>query len=177
MAKGNPGSAGAGILLYRSSAASFEVFLVLPGGPYWRNRNVGAWQIPKGGIKEGEAPEKAALREFEEETGARPTGRLIPLPPIRQAGGKKVLAYAAQGQLDPSMIVSNRFEMVWPPRSGKVQSFPEIERAAWFDLDDARTHILVSQRPLLDRLAVLLAPNAHDGPRVALGTDPGSRPF
>lgn len=150
------GSASAGILLYRGAAPSFEVLLILPGGPYWRKRDVGAWQIPKGAIRDGETPESAALREFEEETGGRPIGPLFPLPPIRQAGGKKVLAFAAQGQIDPARIVSNRFDMVWPPRSGKVQSFPEIERAAWFELEDAREHMLVSQRPLLDSLAALL---------------------
>lgn len=146
----------AGILLYRRSGPEPEVLLVLPGGPYWRNRNRGAWQIPKGRIEKDETPADAALREFEEETGTRATGSLIPLPPILQAGGKRVIAFAVEGDLDPARIISNRFEMPWPPGSGRIESFPEIARAGWFNLSQASMLILPSQRPLVDSVAAML---------------------
>lgn len=142
----------AGILLYRFRRGRIEVLLVLPGGPYWRGRDAGAWQIPKGAVEVGEDHAACALREFEEELGARPRGTPRPLARIRQAGGKWVEAFALEGDLDPDGIVSNRFEMEWPPRSGRRESFPEIARAAWFDLDGARAKMLPSQLPLLDAL-------------------------
>ena len=147
----------AGILLHRGSGDALEVLLVHPGGPYWRNKDAGAWMIPKGVVEPGEEPAAAALREFAEELGARPPGDLQPLGRIRQAGGKWVEAFALAGDLDPERIVSNLFEVEWPPRSGRIQLFPEVDRAAWFALPAARAMILASQRPLLDRLAALLA--------------------
>lgn len=146
----------AGILLYRRCGREPEVLLVLPGGPYWRGKHLGAWQIPKGRMNEDETPADAAFREFEEETGTHATGTLIPLPSIRQAGGKQVLAFALEGDLDPNRIVSNRFEIPWPPGSGRTESFPEIARASWFRLSDAPAVILASQRPLLASLAAFL---------------------
>lgn len=146
----------AGILLYRLRGGAPEVLLVLPGGPFWRNKDIGAWQIPKGAIEDGEDLLAAALREFEEELGVRPAGEARPLARIRQAGGKLVDAYAIEGDLDPDAIVSCTFELEWPPRSGKLQSFPEVARAQWFALDAAREAMLPSQLPLLDTLKALL---------------------
>jgi predicted NUDIX family NTP pyrophosphohydrolase len=147
----------AGILLYCRRKAAIEVLLVLPGGPYWRKRDAGAWQIPKGAVEEGEDHVACAMREFQEELGARPAGVPQPLARIRQTGGKWVEAFALEGDLDPEGIVSNCFEMEWPPRSGRRESFPEIARAQWFALPRAREYMLPSQLPLLDRLETLLA--------------------
>jgi predicted NUDIX family NTP pyrophosphohydrolase len=145
-------SLSAGILLYKGRGPTLRVLLTLPGGPYWRNRDVGAWMIPKGGLEPGEAAAAAALREFHEELGSRAVGEPRPLCRVRQAGGKWVEAFALEGDLDAAQVASNSFEMEWPPRSGKLQSFPEVERAAWFSLPDARAAILPSQRPILDAL-------------------------
>jgi predicted NUDIX family NTP pyrophosphohydrolase len=145
-------SLSAGILLYKGRGPSLRVLLILPGGPYWRNRNNGAWMIPKGGIEPGEDAAAAALREYQEELGSAAVGEPRPLCRIRQAGGKWVEAFALEGDLDASRIASNSFEMEWPPRSGKLQSFPEVERAAWFSLPDAYAAILPSQRPILNAL-------------------------
>lgn len=145
----------AGILLYRRREGAIEVLLVLPGGPYWRRRDAGAWQIPKGAVEADEDHAACALREFEEELGGRPSGALRPLARIRQAGGKWVEAFALEGDLDTAAIVSNRFEMEWPPRSGRRESFPEVARAAWFNPDEARAKMLPSQLPLLDALEAL----------------------
>lgn len=145
-------SLSAGIILHKGSGPSLRVLLILPGGPYWRNRDVGAWMIPKGGLEPGEDAAAAALREYEEELGTAPVGTPRPLCRIRQAGGKWVEAFALEGDLDAERIVSNRFEMEWPPRSGRLQSFPEVERAAWFSMEEARRNILLSQRPILDAL-------------------------
>jgi predicted NUDIX family NTP pyrophosphohydrolase len=142
----------AGILLYRRRRGALEVLLVLPGGPYWRRRDVGAWQIPKGAVEADEDHAACAIREFEEELGARPAGTPRPLCRIRQAGGKWVEAFALEGDLDPERIVSNRFEMEWPPKSGERPSFPEVERAAWFTLAEARDKMLPSQLPILAAL-------------------------
>ncbi len=147
----------AGVLLYRRGRAGVEVLLVIPGGPFWRGRDRGAWMIPKGGIEEGETPEAAARREFEEELGTALDAELVPLCRIRQAGGKWVEAFAAEGDLDPERIESLHFKMEWPPRSGRLESFPEVERAAWFGLDEAREVILLSQARILDALAAWLA--------------------
>lgn len=146
----------AGVLLYRRGPAGLEVLLVRPGGPYWRNKDKGAWQIPKGGIDEGEEPEAAALREVQEELGCVVTAPLHPLGEIRQAGGKLVTAFAAEQDLDAATTVSNMFAMEWPPRSGRMQHFPEVEAARWMSPDEARLYILPSQAPLLDRLEALL---------------------
>lgn len=149
----------AGIILYRRMNGGIEVLLVHPGGPFWRNRSEGAWMIPKGGVEEGEDAAACALREFEEETGTRLSGEPWPLCCIRQAGGKWVEAFALEGDLDPERIVSNHFTVEWPPRSGAFQSYPEVDRAAWFGLPEARAQILPSQAPILDALeAALEAP-------------------
>ncbi len=139
--------------MYRRVGSKLEVLLVHPGGPYWRRKDEGGWSIPKGEIDAGEDAIDAAGREFEEETGIPLAGRLEPLGEIRQRGGKHVIAFAVEGDLDIAAVKSNTFEMEWPPRSGVRQAFPEIDRAAWFDLPTARAKILEGQRPLLDRLA------------------------
>jgi predicted NUDIX family NTP pyrophosphohydrolase len=143
----------AGILLYRRTGTQLEVLLVHPGGPYWRGKDEGAWSIPKGEMAADEDAQDAARREFGEETGIAPPGPLEPLGEIRQRGGKRVVAFAVAGDVDALAIKSNSFEIEWPPRSGKLQVFPEIDRAEWFDLSAARAKILEGQRPLLDRLA------------------------
>jgi predicted NUDIX family NTP pyrophosphohydrolase len=144
--------ASAGILMWRRRAGEIEVLLTHFGGPMWRNKDEGAWAIPKGLIEPGEAPEAAARREFEEELGVKPEGELVSLGRIRQKGGKWVEAFALEGALDADAIVSNRFTVEWPPRSGRFGSYPEVDRAAWFSLDEARRMILPSQLPILDRL-------------------------
>lgn len=142
----------AGILMWRRREAGPEVLLVHFGGPQWRNRDVGAWGIPKGLVEPGEALEQCARREFEEELGVRPDGDLVRLGRIRQAGGKQVEAFALEGELDTGRIVSNCFTIEWPPRSGRFGSWPEVDRAAWFTLAEARARILPSQIPILDAL-------------------------
>ena len=127
------------------------------GGPYWAKKDAGAWAIPKGLIEDGESAEQAARREFAEEVGPVPIGPLLPLGDIRQKGGKLVTAFALEAEFDPETLTSNSFTMEWPPRSGQMQSFPEVDRVAWFGPDDARTTILPSQRPILDALAGLIA--------------------
>lgn len=142
----------AGILLYRRRSPEIEVLLVHPGGPFWRNKDVGAWMIPKGMVEEGEEPEAAARREFQEELGFPAVGELTPLCRIRQAGGKWVEAFALEGDLDPDRIVSNSMSIEVPPKSGLYRSFPEVDRATWFPLSIAREMILPSQAPILDVL-------------------------
>lgn len=145
----------AGLLPYRRRGGELEVFLVHPGGPFWARKDEGAWSIAKGEIGE-EAPLAAAKREFAEETGLAIDGRFVPLRPVRQAGGKQVEAWAVEAELDPARIVSNRFTMEWPPKSGRTQEFPEVDRAAWFPLAEARRKILAGQLPLLDQLEASL---------------------
>ena len=142
----------AGILLFRQRNGAVEVLLIKPGGPFWRSKDKGAWMIPKGAIEPGEAPAEAALREFEEETGARLDLAPFPLATVRQAGGKRVEAFAVEGDLDAATIRSNDFEMEWPPKSGRRQLYPECEEARWMSLAEAREHMLPSQLPLLDAL-------------------------
>ena len=142
----------AGILLYRRRNGILEVLLAHPGGPFWRNRDEGAWMVPKGGVEEGEEAVACALREFEEELGTRPLGEPRPLCRIRQKGGKWVEAFALEGDLDAERIVSNAFTMEYPPGSGETRSFPEIDAAAWLDMAEARRKILPSQRPILHAL-------------------------
>ena len=142
----------AGILLYRRRSDELEVLLVKHGGPFWRNKDVGAWMIPKGAVEPGEMPAEAALREFEEETGTRLTSAPFPLKKIRQSGGKTVEAFALEGDLDPAAVTSNEFELEWPPRSGRLERFPECEQARWMTIAEARTMMLPSQIPLLDAL-------------------------
>ena len=146
----------AGILLFRRRAGKTEVLLVKPGGPFWRNKDAGAWMIPKGMVEPGETPVEAALREFEEEVGVKITAVPFPLGRVRQAGGKTVEAFAVEGDLDCTSITSFHFEMEWPPRSGARQSFPEVEEARWMRLNDARSLTLPSQLPLLDALELKL---------------------
>jgi predicted NUDIX family NTP pyrophosphohydrolase len=147
----------AGVLLYRRRDGVPEVFLVHPGGPFWAKKDEGAWSIPKGEFDPSEDALTAAKREFEEETGLVVEGEFRALKPIRQAGGKLVHAFALEGDLDPKAIHSNTFEMEWPPRSGRRQAFPEVDRAAWFPLDVAREKIHKGQVGLLDALERMLA--------------------
>jgi len=149
-----PASYSAGILLYRRRP-ELEVLLVHPGGPYWRKRDEGAWQLPKGGVDPEEEPAAAALREFAEEIGVMLDGEPVPLGRVRQAGGKSVDAFAIEGDLDADAIQSNLFEIEWPPGSGRRERFPEVDRARWMRLDEARAMMLPSQQPFLDRLAAL----------------------
>jgi predicted NUDIX family NTP pyrophosphohydrolase len=142
--------------MYRPAGPSLEVLLVHPGGPYWRKKDEGAWSIPKGELEEGEEAEVAARREFMEETGVALSRSLDPLGEIRQRGGKRVIAFAVEGDVDVRTIRSNTFEIEWPPKGGRMQSFPEIDRAEWFDLPSAHAKILEGQRPLLDRLVALV---------------------
>ena len=146
----------AGVLLYRGTGAELEVLLIHPGGPFWRNRDAGAWMIPKGGIEDGETAEAAARREFEEELGAPLTAELVPLCRIRQAGGKWVEAFAAEGDFDPDRLASIEFQMEWPPRSGQRISVPEVDAARWFGLEEAREKMLPSQVPILEAAEALL---------------------
>lgn len=143
--------------MYRRAEAGLQVLLVHPGGPFWRRRDAGAWQLPKGRIDAGETVLAAALREFEEEVGTRPFGDARPLGRVRQAAGKWVEAFALEGDLDAETITSTTFDLEWPPKSGRIQSFPEVDRAQWMGLDEARERMLISQRPLLDQLERLLA--------------------
>ena len=140
----------AGILMWRRSGGGREVLLAHFGGPQWQNRDAGAWAIPKGLVEAGEDLEACARREFEEELGVRPDGELIALGRIRQKGGKFVEPFALEGDLDPAAISSNSFTVEWPPRSGRFQAYPEVDRAAWFPLPEAREKILPSQLPILD---------------------------
>jgi predicted NUDIX family NTP pyrophosphohydrolase len=146
----------AGILLFRQRKGATEVLLIKPGGPFWRNKDAGAWMIPKGKVEAGEGVAEAALREFEEETGMPLTSVPFPLAVIRQAGGKLVDAFAVEGELDPAAIRSNEFEMEWPPRSGRRESFPEVVEARWMSLAQARKMMLPSQLPLIDALETKL---------------------
>lgn len=146
----------AGIVVYRRRAGQTEVLLVHPGGPFWARRDAGAWSIPKGEYAVGEEPEAAARREFREETGWTIAGQVAALGEIRQKAGKAVTAFAAQGDFEPSTLVSNSFEMEWPPGSGRKVAFPEVDRADWFPLAAAREKLIEGQRILLDRLEELL---------------------
>lgn len=139
--------------MYRHTATVEEVLLVHPGGPLWRNKDSGAWSIPKGEYLDGEEPLNSAKREFEEETGIQPAGEFVPLGELRQPGGKIVTAWALQGDCDPATVKSNLFSMEWPPRSGTIREFPEVDRAEWFTVDVARDKILKGQLGFLDRLA------------------------
>ena len=147
----------AGILLYRLRDRAVEVFLVHPGGPYWVRKDDGAWSIPKGEAAEGVDLLKTAYAEFHEETGSPLHGRPVPLEPLKQAGGKVVHAWAVQGDIDAASIRSNTFALEWPPRSGKTQEFPEVDRGGWFDLPTARRKLLPGQLGFIDQLEDLLS--------------------
>jgi predicted NUDIX family NTP pyrophosphohydrolase len=131
----------AGILLYRKKAHQLQVFLVHPGGPFFKNKDLGAWSIPKGEFLDNEQAFAAAKREFEEETGQPIKGNFIPFNPVTLKSGKKIFAWAIEGDINHEVITSNLFEIEWPPKSGKKQSFPEVDRAAWFDLETAKVKI------------------------------------
>jgi predicted NUDIX family NTP pyrophosphohydrolase len=145
----------AGILLYQRRAGELMVLLAHPGGPFWHRRDAAAWTIPKGELDAGESAEEAARREFREELGVAAIGELQPLGEITQKGGKHVVAFALEGQFDVATLSSNTFDLEWPPRSGTVQAFPEIDRVEWMTLPVARSRILPAQAALLDRLAAL----------------------
>ncbi|MBX5440127.1 MAG: NUDIX domain-containing protein [Solirubrobacteraceae bacterium] len=148
----------AGLLLHRERDGALEVLLAHPGGPYWARRDDGAWSIPKGEVEPGEAPYAAARREFAEELGvAPPEGDPLPLGEARQRGGKRVVAWALAGDLDPETVASSTFEMEWPPRSGRRATFPEVDRVAWVDVETARRRLVPGQVPLLDALVAALA--------------------
>lgn len=146
----------AGILLWRRKTKAYEFFLVHPGGPFWKKRDDGAWTIPKGAIEPGEDPLAAARREFTEETGFTVDGEFVELGTYKQPGGKRVLVWALEGDCDPAQLVSNEFEMDWPPRSGRRARFPEVDRGAWFSESEARDKFLIGQRPMLDAFLKLV---------------------
>lgn len=154
----------AGVLLYRRGGDGIEVLLVHPGGPFWKNKDDGVWSIPKGEVEPGEEPRAAALRELAEELGPAvevAAEALVELGSVRQRAGKVVEAWAAEAGFDPELIESNEFEMEWPPRSGRLQSFPEVDRAEWLAPAAARVKILGGQEPLLDRLLEVLGQDAE----------------
>ena len=142
-----------GLLMFRRYHGQVQVFLAHPGGPFWRKKEEGAWSIPKGEYPEGENPLDAAKREFEEETGIKPDGEFVALGEIKQPSGKVITAWAFEGDCSPQAIRSNTFSMEWPPKSGRQQEFPEVDRADWFALEDARKRIVKGQIGFLDRLA------------------------
>lgn len=142
----------AGILMFRKRKKKIQFLLVHPGGPYFIKKHEGAWSIPKGEFLADEEPLATAIREFEEETGYKPSGNFIELNPVTQKGGKKILCWAVEDDLNHEHIVSNTFEIEWPPRSGKMKSFPEIDKAGWFDGDEAMRLINEKQIPLLEEL-------------------------
>jgi predicted NUDIX family NTP pyrophosphohydrolase len=147
----------AGLLVFRRNSNGVDVFLVHPGGPFWQNKDAGAWSIPKGEFGSNEDPLVAAKREFHEETGLTVDGQFTPLTPIKQRGGKVVYSWIVESDFDATIVQSNRFSMEWPPGSGRLKEFPEVDRAEWFALEAAKDKILDSQRQLLDELRVFLA--------------------
>jgi len=146
----------AGLLVFRRTSGGLEVLLAHPGGPFWAKKDEGAWSIPKGELAAGEDPLAAALREFEEETGVIIAGTPLALQPVRQPSGKIIRAWALEGDLDPATVKSNTFSLEWPPRSGRQQEFPEIDRVAWLPVEEARRKIVPGQVPLLEQLALQL---------------------
>jgi len=146
----------AGILAFKIADQGPEVFLVHPGGPFWAKKDAGVWSIPKGEYTAEEDPLEAAKREFREETGLAVEGGIFPLGPVKQPGGKLVTAWACQMEIATELCASNTFSLEWPPKSGRLQEFPEVDRFAWFGLDEAKIKILLGQRPLLDELEAKL---------------------
>ena len=155
----------AGILLWRRRDGVLEVMLVHPGGPLWSKKDEGAWSIPKGEFEPGESAEAVAMREFREETGFGCEGELVALAPVRQPGGKLVLAFALEGDCDAGAARSNLFSMEWPPRSGRMREFPEVDRAAWFGIDEARRRIMPGQLPLIEEFERMLDERSLHGAR------------
>ncbi len=153
----------AGILLYKLIAGEPRVLLAHPGGPFWARKDAGAWSIPKGEYQKGEEPLAAAIREFGEETGMKLEGDFLPLGEVTQKSGKVVTAWACEGDFDPAKLVSNLCRIEWPPRSGKRVDIPEVDRAEWFSLNEARAKINPAQVPFLDRLAGVLTPAGAAG--------------
>ena len=147
----------AGILLYRTGLNGLEVLLAHPGGPLWARKDYGAWTIPKGQFTDGELPLDAAKREFEEEMGSKPIGDFESLGTLKQPSGKIIHAWAARSDFDVTTVKSNLFSMEWPPRSGAMSEFPEVDRAGWFSVDEARHKILKGQQPFIDRLLALVS--------------------
>jgi len=147
----------AGLLMYRRRGPGVEVLLAHPGGPFWVARDAAAWTLPKGTVDEGEDPLAAAQREFMEETGFTPRGPYHLLGELRQKSGKRITAWAFEGDADPARLRSNLFAMEWPPRSGRMQEFPEVDRVGWFSLGEARRKLLTGQAPFIDALENLLA--------------------
>ncbi|HEU0100244.1 MAG TPA: NUDIX domain-containing protein [Allosphingosinicella sp.] len=154
----------AGILLYRRDPDGLRLLLVHPGGPFWRGKDDGAWMIPKGMVEPDEEPLAAALREFEEELGAKPEGTPRALCTVRQAGGKWVEAFALEGDFDLAALKSNEFTIEYPPKSGNFRAFPEVDEARWFTLAEARAKILKSQAPILEALEALVVPGSTRDP-------------
>ena len=146
----------AGILLYRFQEGELQVLLAHPGGPFWAKKDWGSWSIPKGEFEEPEQPLEAALRELEEETGIEATGNFIELTPVKLKSGKTILAWSVAGNAEPASLKSNSFSLEWPPRSGKFQSFPEVDKIEWFTIPEAEKRINPGQIPLLHELANLL---------------------
>ena len=151
------GKQSAGLLLYRGRGEDVEVLLGHMGGPFWAKKDAAAWSLPKGELDPDESPEKAARREFEEELGLpAPDGEYVELGVVKQSGGKVVTAWAVEADLDPASVVPGTFTMEWPPRSGRQQEFPEVDRVAWFSLEVAREKLVKGQLPFLDRLLALV---------------------
>ena len=152
----------AGILLFRRRPAGVEVLLVHPGGPFWAKKDAGAWSIPKGLVNEGEDWLAAAKREFHEETGAPADGEFVELGAFKQPGGKTVVAFACEGDFDPASLASNAFSIEWPPHSGRTAEFPEVDRAAWYSIDEATKKATPGQRPIIAALAEKLGAKAPE---------------
>ena len=148
----------AGILMYRRGPSGLEVLLAHPGGPLWARKDAGAWTMPKGQFTDDELPLDAARREFEEEMGTAPTGEFQPLGTVKQPSGKVIHAWAAESDFDATTVKSNLFSMEWPPRSGRMGEFPEVDRAGWFSIEQAREKMIKGQAPFLDRLLEVLGP-------------------
>ncbi len=146
----------AGLILYRKTTKNTEIFLVHPGGPFWKNKDEGAWSIPKGEFTSDEEPLTAAIREFKEETGISIDGNFREFQPVVIKSGKKIFAWAIEKDVNEKNVISNSFEMEWPPKSGKMQSFPEVDRAGWFTLSVAKIKISQGQLPLLQQLEQLI---------------------
>ncbi len=153
----------AGLLMFRRANTGIEVLLVHPGGPFWQKKDIGSWSVPKGEYEKGEDPLEAAKREFEEETGVAPRGDFISLEEVKQSSGKVIAVWALEGNCSAEQVRSNTFQMEWPPRSGKLQEFPEVDRAGWFSLEEARDRISKGQVSFIEKFINRLnyVPNAN----------------